>query len=75
MEQLMENNIYHWQVEAMVYLRMREIRREVEKIALYEGKEARRPGILERMMINIWKGLVALGIRVQTIFTELDSQY
>jgi hypothetical protein len=74
-EQFMENNIYHWQVEAMVYLRMREIKREMEKIALYQREESHRPPILERIAINIGKGLVALGRRVQTIYTDLDSQY
>ena len=63
------------QVEAVVYLRMEEIQREMGKTALHEGEESHRPGILERIVINIGKRLVRLAIRIQTIYTDLDSQY
>lgn len=75
LEQFMDNNIFQWQVERMVYLRLEEIRCEMEKIALHEGKESRSPGIFKRIVINTGSGLVGLGRRLQYIYTNADNPY
>ena len=71
----MENNIYYWQVEVILYLRMKEIRREMEKGAPHKDDELQRPGILGKLVLSIGKGLVGLGRRMQSMYTDLDSQY
>lgn len=74
-EQCMENNIYHWQVEAMRYLITKGMRRKTTKSALHEGKNSQRSGTPGRLVINIEKRLVGLVSRVHSIYTDTDRQH
>ena len=57
----MDANMHDWNTEQMIYMRMREIEREVEENRLIKDAGLAKPGLLERIGISLGNALVKTG--------------
>lgn len=69
------DSIYHWNNEVMVNLEMAELKREMETIQLIQDAGLSNPGLFERAAVAVGKGMVRLGGRLHTRFTEPRRAY
>ncbi len=71
----MESFGYNWHGEMMVSYRMAEVERETEQIQLLMDAGLYNPGLFERMVGVIEKGLVKLGLRIHENHNERQRAY
>ena len=69
------NSIYHWDSEVMVSLEMSELKREMDTIHLIQDAGLSNPGLFERAALAAGKGLVRLGERLHTRYTDPHRAY
>ena len=69
------NGIYHWDNEVMVSLEMAELKREMDTIHLIQDAGLSNPGWFERAAVAVGKGLVRVGERLHTRYTDPHRAY
>lgn len=57
----MDANMYDWNTEQMIYMKMREIEREVEENRLIRDAGLAKPSLLERIGVSLGNALVKAG--------------
>jgi hypothetical protein len=75
MEVKMESFGYNWHGEMVVSHRMFELERETEKIQLLLDAGLYNPGLFERMVGTIEKGLVKIGLHIRKNYNERQRAY
>jgi len=65
----MNNNLYHWHVERLIELKLREIDREIEQLRLFKDAGLSEPGWLARAGKAIRNWLVMRTNRQQGDYT------
>ncbi len=71
----MESFGYNWHGEMMVSYRMAEVERETEQIQLLLDAGLYNPGLFERTVGAVEKGLVKLGLHIRKNYNERQRAY
>jgi hypothetical protein len=69
------NNLYHWHNEVIVATKMADTLREMDSIRLLHDAGLANPGLFERSVIALGKGLIWLGQRLYKDYTEPQRAY
>ena len=69
------NNLYQWHNEAMVTLKIDDLRREMDKICLLHDACLSNPGWFERTVIAIGNSFVKIGKNLHKKYTAPTRSY
>ena len=71
----MNNSLYHWHEEVMVYLERQDLQNEIDSIRLMHDAGLSNPSLLERASIALGKALVKWGKNLDELYTAPHQAY